>query len=147
MYTQTAEQTMLRDSIRRFMKSEVAPVVARHDQERTFPFELLKPLAEFGYLGGRLAEEEGGMGLDQLTWAMLMEEAGYAWLSLRTMLNITNAAINKLAAEATPAHNGFEEGFQGCLLVLEFDSFVFFLRMDVDYFNPSLFDNRVFCLF
>lgn len=103
MYTQTAEQAMLRDSIRRFMKSEVAPIVARHDQEKTFPFELLKPLSEFGYLGGRLPEEEGGMGLDQLTWAMLMEEAGYAWLSLRTMLNITNAAINKLAAEATPA--------------------------------------------
>ena len=103
MYTQTAEQAMLRDSIRRFMKSEVAPIVARHDQERTFPFELLKPLSDFGYLGGRLAEEEGGMGMDQLTWAMLMEEAGYAWLSLRTMLNITNAAINKLAAEATPA--------------------------------------------
>lgn len=103
MYTQTAEQAMLRDSIRRFMKSEVAPIVARHDQEKTFPFELLKPLSEFGYLGGRLSEEEGGMGLDQLTWAMLMEEAGYAWLSLRTILNITNAAINKLAAEATPA--------------------------------------------
>ena len=103
MYTQTAEQAMLRDSIRRFMKSEVAPIVAHHDQERTFPFDLLKPLSEFGYLGGRLPEEEGGMGLDQITWAMLMEEAGYAWLSLRTMLNITNAAINKLAAEATPA--------------------------------------------
>ena len=103
MYTQTAEQAMLRDSIRRFMKSEVAPIVVRHDQEKTFPFELLKPLSEFGYLGGRLSEEEGGMGLDQLTWAMLMEEAGYAWLSLRTILNITNAAINKLAAEATPA--------------------------------------------
>ena len=40
MYTQTAEQAMLRDSIRRFMKSEVAPIVARHDQEKTFPFEL-----------------------------------------------------------------------------------------------------------
>jgi len=103
VYTQTAEQAMLRDSIRRFMKSEVAPIVAPHDQEKTFPFELLKPLSEFGYLGGRLSEEEGGMGLDQLTWAMLMEEAGYAWLSLRTILNITNAAINKLAAEATPA--------------------------------------------
>lgn len=102
MFTETAEQALLRDSIRRFMKSEVAPIVARHDQERSFPFELLKPLSEFGYLGGRLPEEEGGMGMDQLTWAMLMEEAGYAWLSLRTMLNITNAAINKLAAEATP---------------------------------------------
>lgn len=102
MFTEAAEQALLRDSIRRFMKSEVAPIVARHDQERSFPFELLKPLSEFGYLGGRLPEEEGGMGMDQLTWAMLMEEAGYAWLSLRTMLNITNAAIHKLAAEATP---------------------------------------------
>ena len=102
MFTETADQAMLRDSIRRFMKSEVAPIVARHDQERSFPFELLKPLSEFGYLGGRLPEEQGGMGMDQLTWAMLMEEAGYAWLSLRTMLNITNAAIHKLAAEATP---------------------------------------------
>ena len=103
MYTQTAEQALLRDSVRRFMKSEIAPIVAQHDKAHTFPFEVLRPLADFGYLGGRLPEEEGGMGLDQLTWAMLMEEAGYAWLSLRTILNITNAAINKLAAEATPA--------------------------------------------
>ena len=102
MFTETADPAILRDSIRRCMKSEVAPSVARHDQPRSFPFELLKPLSEFGYLGGRLPEEEGGMGMDQLTWAMLMEEAGYAWLSLRTMLNITNAAIHKLAAEATP---------------------------------------------
>jgi alkylation response protein AidB-like acyl-CoA dehydrogenase len=103
MNTETPEQALLRDSIRRFMKSEVAPIVARHDKEHSFPFELLKPLADFGYLGGRLSEEEGGMGMDQLTWAMLMEEAGYTWLSLRTMLNITNGAIHKIAAEGTPA--------------------------------------------
>ncbi|WP_304305193.1 acyl-CoA dehydrogenase family protein [Pseudacidovorax intermedius] len=102
MFTLSSEQSMLRDSIRRFMKAEIAPIVSRHDQDRTFPFEVLGKLAEFGYLGGRLPEEEGGMGMDQLTWALLMEEAGYAWLSLRTILNITNAAINKLAQEATP---------------------------------------------
>ncbi|MBO9643652.1 MAG: acyl-CoA/acyl-ACP dehydrogenase [Pseudacidovorax sp.] len=102
MFTLSSEQSLLRDSIRRFMKAEVAPIVSHHDQARTFPFEVLGKLAEFGYLGGRLPEEEGGMGMDQLTWALLMEEAGYAWLSLRTILNITNAAINKLAQEATP---------------------------------------------
>ena len=96
----TSEQEMLRDSVRRFMKSEVAPYVAQHDRDKSFPFELLEQLSQFGYIGGRLPEEEGGMGLDQMTWAMLMEEAGYTWLSLRTMVNITNAAINKLAAEA-----------------------------------------------
>lgn len=102
-FTLDADQALLRDSIRRFMKSEVTPLIAKHDVERSFPFELLKELAQFGYIGGRLPEEEGGMGMDQLTWAMLMEEAGYAWLSLRTMLNITNGPIHKIAAEGTPA--------------------------------------------
>ena len=98
--TMSSEQEMLRDSVRRFMKSEVAPHVAQHDRDKTFPFELLKELSQFGYIGGRLPEALGGMDMDQMTWAMLMEEAGYTWLSLRTMVNITNAAINKLAAEA-----------------------------------------------
>lgn len=98
--TMSSEQEMLRDSVRRFMKSEVAPRVAQHDRDKTFPFELLKELSQFGYIGGRLPEALGGMDMDQMTWAMLMEEAGYTWLSLRTMVNITNAAINKLAAEA-----------------------------------------------
>lgn len=95
-----ADQEMLRDSVRRFMKSEVAPIVSEHDKAKTFPFELLKELTPFGYIGGRLPESLGGMELDTMSWAMLMEEAGYTWLSLRTMVNITNAAINKLAAEA-----------------------------------------------
>ncbi|MBY4898476.1 acyl-CoA dehydrogenase family protein [Cupriavidus sp. AU9028] len=96
------EQAMLRDSVRRFMKGEVAPLVAQHDRAHTFPFEILPALAQFGYIGGRLPEEDGGMGLDHMTWAMLMEEAGYTWLSLRTMLNITNGSILKLASEGTP---------------------------------------------
>lgn len=95
-----ADQEMLRDSVRRFMKSEVAPIVSEHDKAKTFPFELLKALTPFGYIGGCLPESLGGMELDTMSWAMLMEEAGYTWLSLRTMVNITNAAINKLAAEA-----------------------------------------------
>ena len=91
--TMSSEQEMLRDSVRRFMKSEVAPHVAQHDRDKTFPFELLKELSQFGYIGGRLPEALGGMDMDQMTWAMLMEEAGYTWLSLRTMVNITNAAV------------------------------------------------------
>jgi len=98
-----AEREALRDSIRRFMKKEVAPLVAKHDAERTFPYELMKALAQFGYLGGHLPESQGGMGLDALTWGMMMEEAGYTWLSLRTMLNITNGPIRKIASEGTPA--------------------------------------------
>src|SRR5271167_557227 len=94
-----AEQEMLRDNIRRYMKREVAPIVSQHDRDKTFPFEILKGLSDFGYIGGTLPESEGGMGLDHMTWAMMMEEAGYTWLSLRTMLNITNGPIGRIAAD------------------------------------------------
>jgi butyryl-CoA dehydrogenase/short/branched chain acyl-CoA dehydrogenase len=98
----TPEQITLRDNIRRFMKAEVVPLIDRHEAERSFPFELLPKLAQFGYLGGTLSEADGGMGLDYVTWAMLMEEAGYHWLSLRTLCNITNGSINRLATHGSP---------------------------------------------
>ena len=98
-----AEQVVLRDSIRRFMKAEVVPLIVRHEAARTFPFELMPKLAAFGYLGGTLSEADGGAGIDYPTWAMMMEEAGYHWLSLRTMCNITNGSINRLAVHGTAA--------------------------------------------
>lgn len=96
------DQLTLRDSIRRFMKSEVTPLITKHEAARTFPFELMPQLAELGYLGGTLPESEGGHGIDHPTWAMMMEEMGYTWLSLRTMINITNGSINRLAQHGTP---------------------------------------------
>lgn len=99
----TPEQEALRDSIRRFMQAEVVPIVTQHEKARTFPFDLMPKLAELGYLGGNLPEEEGGHGIDMPTWAMMMEELGYHWLSLRTIVNITNGSIKRLAAHGTPA--------------------------------------------
>ncbi|MDT8275740.1 acyl-CoA dehydrogenase family protein, partial [Roseomonas mucosa] len=97
----TPDQELLRDNVRRFMEREVAPVINRHEAAKTFPFELLGALREFGYLGGRLPEEEGGFGLDYVTWGMLLEQTGYFWMSLRTLVNITNGAINRLHAHGT----------------------------------------------
>ncbi|HEY8602853.1 acyl-CoA dehydrogenase family protein [Tsuneonella suprasediminis] len=97
----SSDREMLRDSIRRFMQERVAPIVAEHDAAGTFPYEIMSELAQFGYMGGQLPEDAGGLSIDPMTWAMMMEEAGYAWLSLRTMLNITNTAMPKLANEGT----------------------------------------------
>ncbi len=99
----TPEQQELQHSIRRFMLAEVAPIVARHEKARTFPFELMPRLAALGYLGGNLPEDQGGHGIDMPTWAMMMEELGYHWLSLRTIVNITNGSIKRLAAHGSPA--------------------------------------------
>ncbi len=98
----TPDQILLRDNIRRFMRERVTPIVAGHDEAKTFPFELLGELAQFGYLGGWLSEAQGGFGIDYPTWAMMMEEAGYHWSSLRTLLNTHNMPMLLLANHATP---------------------------------------------
>ncbi|CAM4329277.1 acyl-CoA dehydrogenase family protein [Bordetella muralis] len=99
----TPEQQSLKDNIRRFMVKEVVPLISSHEKTRTFPFELMPQLAELGYLGGTLPESEGGHGIDMPTWAMMMEELGYHWLSLRTMVNITNGSIKRIATHGSPA--------------------------------------------
>ena len=58
-------------------------------------------MAPFGYLGGWLPEAAGGLGIDYPTWAMMMEEAGYHWSSLRTLLNTHNMPMLLLANQAT----------------------------------------------
>jgi alkylation response protein AidB-like acyl-CoA dehydrogenase len=98
----TPEQVLLRDNVRRFLAAHVAPLINKHEAAKTFPFEILSDLRQFGYLGAKIPEADGGFGLDYLTWGLLMEQAGYTWMSLRTILNITNGTIQKLSAAGTP---------------------------------------------
>jgi acyl-CoA dehydrogenase len=99
----TTEQSDLRSAIRQYLSAKVAPIVEQHERARTFPFEVLRDLAQFGYLGGYLPESEGGLGISRFTWAMMMEELGYCWPSLRTMVSISNGPIERLAQVGTPA--------------------------------------------
>jgi len=83
------EGRMLRDNLRRFMQDNVTEeLIAEYEAKGSFPWDDLMPrLRDFGFFGGLLPEEAGGFGLDYRTWAMMMEEAGYRWLSLRVLLN------------------------------------------------------------
>ncbi|MDR5767085.1 MULTISPECIES: acyl-CoA dehydrogenase family protein [unclassified Caballeronia] len=85
-----ADQVALRDSIRRYMRNEVVARIDECEKARRIPLDLLAGVSQFGYIGGLLPEEDGGMGLDFVTWAMMLEECGYFWGSLRTIVNITN---------------------------------------------------------
>lgn len=97
------DQILLRDNVRRFMRERVAPIVAAHEQREEFAWDLLPDLAQFGYIGGLLPEERGGYGMSFIDWALLMEEAGYHWLSMRVLLSTLNIVARLLDRHATPA--------------------------------------------
>jgi alkylation response protein AidB-like acyl-CoA dehydrogenase len=76
------EHALLRDTIRDFMTTEVAPHVEEHERERRFPTDIVRRIGEMGWLGIPIPEEEGGAGLDTLAYAIAVEEIGRVWGSL-----------------------------------------------------------------
>jgi short/branched chain acyl-CoA dehydrogenase len=70
----TQEQQLVRDTVREFAVSRIAPVAAELDREHRFPYELVTELAELGLMGMTLPEEYGGAGADTLSYAIAVEE-------------------------------------------------------------------------
>jgi acyl-CoA dehydrogenase len=90
----------LRSAVRGYLERHVAPLVDEHEKARTFPWEILPPLREFGYVGGLVDPAEGGDGISFTALAILMEEAGRCWGSLRTTVNVMTIVPYVLAQTA-----------------------------------------------
>jgi short-chain 2-methylacyl-CoA dehydrogenase len=70
----TAEQELIRDTLRAFARERVAPVAAELDLESRFPYELVGELGELGLMGLPVPEEYGGAGGDTVSYAIAVEE-------------------------------------------------------------------------
>jgi short-chain 2-methylacyl-CoA dehydrogenase len=70
----THEQQLVRDTVREFAESRIAPVAAELDREHRFPYDLVAELAELGLMGMTIPEEFGGAGADTVSYAIAVEE-------------------------------------------------------------------------
>lgn len=77
----TAEQEMIRRTIREFAEEEVAPGALERDRKKEFPLEIFKKLAEMGMMGLPFPEEYGGGGADTVSFAIVTEELSRACAS------------------------------------------------------------------
>ena len=70
----TSEQQLLKDTVRDFAWTRVAPAAAELDREARFPYELVAEMAELGLMGIPIPEEYGGAGADTVSYAIADEE-------------------------------------------------------------------------
>ena len=70
----TDEHEQLRESVSRFVRSEIAPHVDEWERAREFPRELFGRCGELGFLGLKYPEELGGQGGDYVHDAVWIEE-------------------------------------------------------------------------
>jgi len=72
----SAEQVQIRDAVRAVCEEAIAPIAQEIEDEHRFPAEVFETLAELDVMGVPVAEEWGGLGADQLTYALVTEELG-----------------------------------------------------------------------
>ncbi|WP_433265515.1 acyl-CoA dehydrogenase family protein [Micromonospora vinacea] len=70
----TDEQAALRESVREFAREVVAPVIAEHYEQHTFPYEVIRQMGKMGLFGLPFDEEHGGMGGDYFALCLALEE-------------------------------------------------------------------------
>jgi len=95
------DHRILRETVRKFVKEEVAPLAEEIDRSDDFPKDLFKRAGDLGLTGILIPEEYGGIGIDYLSACIVLEEVAKESPSL---------ALSLLAHSVLCAYNITENG-------------------------------------
>ncbi len=95
----TDEQRLVRDTAKEFADREIVPRARDNDRSGRFDTELVKKLAEIGFIGPILPEQYGGRGIDYRTYGLIVEEIGRADSSARTVVSVNTSLVGSAIAK------------------------------------------------
>jgi alkylation response protein AidB-like acyl-CoA dehydrogenase len=100
----TAEQEMLRRTVREFAEAEIRPHVGEWDEAQGFPSSLIGSLAALGLMGIQVPESDGGAGLSAVDYCICIEELARVDPSIALSVAAHNGlAVAHLARFGAPA--------------------------------------------
>jgi len=73
---ETEQQRMIVGNLRRFLKSELVPLLFEMDEKSYFPKDIHQKMGEMGFLCPFMPQRYGGEGVDLMTYAVIAEEIG-----------------------------------------------------------------------
>lgn len=88
----TGEQKAIQNMALDFAMAEMAPHAMKWDEEKIFPTDVLRELAQLGFAGVYVGEEYGGSGLSRLEAALVFEALSAGCTSTAAYLTIHNMA-------------------------------------------------------
>jgi alkylation response protein AidB-like acyl-CoA dehydrogenase len=78
----SAEQRLLRDTIRSFVDAEIRPVAREYEESGQYPDQIVATMAKMGLFGLLVPEEYGGMAADMVSLAVVFEEISRGWMGV-----------------------------------------------------------------
>jgi len=97
------QQAEVRATVRRFAEAEIRPTVADLDEHERFPAALYARMAELGLFGITVPAEDGGAGMDVLSYAVVMEELSRGYASVADQCGLVELLATLLMAHGTSA--------------------------------------------
>ena len=85
------EQRLLRDTCRDFAEKELKPNAMAWDKAHFFPAEAVKKCAELGLFAVAVPEKWGGAGMDNVSYALAIEEISRGCASTGVTLSVSNS--------------------------------------------------------
>lgn len=126
------EQKLIQNEIRKFAIQEVEPIAQDIEKNAKIPRELLRKLADLGFLCPVLPVEFGGAGMDTTSLCIVIEELSKVSASLGLVVAVNNGltgfALLKYSSEKQRAYldrlgkgeiGGFDKGIGGLKIVQE----------------------------
>ena len=98
-FTLSDEQQLIKQTAREFCDAEIAPHAAEWDRTETIDRGIVAKLAELGFLAAALPEEHGGLGLDLVSYTLVVEEIGRADSNVRGIVSVSNGLYGKTVAK------------------------------------------------
>lgn len=100
----TQQQQDEQARFRAFVEAEITLHADRFDREERTPPELIRQIAQQGYLGATLPTSHGGGGMDMVTFGLMNEEFGRGCSSLRSLLTVHSMVTHVLLKWGSKQH-------------------------------------------
>lgn len=92
-FAPSEDHELLRQAVREFAEKEARPSAAARDEAMEWPTDLVRKMGELGFLGVSVPEEYGGAGLDNISYAIVIEELSRVDASLGVIASVNNSLV------------------------------------------------------
>jgi alkylation response protein AidB-like acyl-CoA dehydrogenase len=89
----TDEQRLIKETAREFTDKEIVQQTRENARNHHFDLELVKKIAEQGYLGAIVPSQYGGAGLDYVSYGLIVEEIGRGDSAIRTVISVQTSLV------------------------------------------------------
>src|SRR5437762_12675847 len=102
----TEQDTLILDSLGRFLDREVKPHVHALEHDDIYPADIVEGMKALGLFGATIGADYGGLGLSAATYAKIVERVSSVWVFFGGIFNSPLILAGAVGGFGTPEQKG-----------------------------------------